>query len=172
MYKRQVTNNGSIDADNTTINIEIPNSLEYVPAKGENYKLRTIMPLQKFTDIEEPDWDSIDWSKAGITKEEAIAMWKKQAEQQKIQMEQYNKWVEEQKAQGVEFDENITEQKRILVITIGKISKNNTIKKNIIFSTKHLGSTAEDEEVKLKATIEYNEDMKKETNEVLTVIMH
>lgn len=76
-------------------------------------------------------------------------------------MEQYNKWVEEQKAQGVEFDENITEQKRILVITIGKISKNNTIKKNIIFSTKHLGSTAEDEEVKLKATIEYNEDMKK-----------
>jgi hypothetical protein len=60
------------------------------------------------------------------------------------------KWVEEQKAQGVEFDENITEQKRILVITIGKISKNNTIKKNIIFSTKHLGSTADDEEVKLK----------------------
>lgn len=169
-YIVTVTNNGSIDADNTTINIEIPNSLEYVPAKGENYKLRTIMPLQKFTDIEEPDWDSIDWSKAGITKEEAIAMWKKQAEQQKIQMEQYNKWVEEQKAQGVEFDENITEQKRILVITIGKISKNNTIKKNIIFSTKHLGSTAEDEEVKLKATIEYNEDMKKETNEVTNII--
>lgn len=75
-YIVTVTNNGSIDADNTTINIEIPNSLEYVPAKGENYKLRTIMPLQKFTDIEEPDWDSIDWSKAGITKEEAIAMWK------------------------------------------------------------------------------------------------
>lgn len=34
----------------------------------------------------------------------------------------------------------------------------------------HLGSNAEDEQVKLKATVEYNEDMKAETNEVTNII--
>ena len=34
----------------------------------------------------------------------------------------------------------------------------------------HLGSDAEDEQVKLKATVEYNEDMRAETNEVTNII--
>ena len=74
------------------------------------------MPLQKFEMPEEPDWDNINWDKSEMSKEEAMAMWKQQAEQMKQLMEEYSKWVEDQKAQGVEFDENITEQKKILVI--------------------------------------------------------
>lgn len=111
-YIVTINNNGTISAEGTTINIEIPNNLEYIPTEGENYKIRTIMPLQKFEMPEEPDWDNINWDKSEMSKEEAMAMWKQQAEQMKQQMEEYSKWVEEQKAQGVEFDENITEQKK------------------------------------------------------------
>ena len=74
-YIVTINNNGTISAEGTTINIEIPNNLEYIPKEGENYKIRTIMPLQKFDDMEEPDWDSIDWSQAGMSKEEAMKMW-------------------------------------------------------------------------------------------------
>lgn len=169
-YIVTINNNGTISAEGTTINIEIPNNLEYIPTEGENYKIRTIMPLQKFEMPEEPDWDNINWDKSEMSKEEAMAMWKQQAEQMKQQMEEYSKWVEEQKAQGVEFDENITEQKKILVIKIGNIKINQTIKKELEFNTMHLGSSAEDEQVKLKATVEYNEDMKAETNEVTNII--
>lgn len=169
-YIVTINNNGTISADGTSINIEIPNNLEYIPTEGENYKIRTIMPLQKFEMPEEPDWDNINWDKSEMSKEEAMAMWKQQAEQMKQQMEEYSKWVEEQKAQGVEFDENITEQKKILVIEIGNIKTNQTIKKELEFNTMHLGSDAEDEQVKLKATVEYNEDMKAETNEVTNII--
>ena len=128
------------------------------------------MPLQKFEMPEEPDWDNINWDKSEMSKEEAMAMWKQQAEQMKQQMEEYSKWVEEQKAQGVEFDENITEQKKILIIEIGNMKTNQIIKKELEFNTMHLGSNAEDEQVKLKATVEYNEDMKAETNEVTNII--
>lgn len=169
-YIVTINNNGTISAEGTTINIEIPNNLEYIPTEGENYKIRTIMPLQKFEMPEEPDWDNINWDKSEMSKEEAMAMWKQQAEQMKQQMEEYSKWVEEQKAQGVEFDENITEQKKILVIEIGNMKTNQTIKKELEFNTMHLGSNAEDEQVKLKATVEYNEDMKAETNEVTNII--
>lgn len=169
-YIVTINNNGTISAEGTTINIEIPNNLEYIPTEGENYKIRTIMPLQKFEMPEEPDWDNINWDKSEMSKEEAMAMWKQQAEQMKQQMEEYLKWVEEQKAQGVEFDENITEQKKILVIEIGNMKTNQTIKKELEFNTMHLGSNAEDEQVKLKATVEYNEDMKAETNEVTNII--
>lgn len=169
-YIVTINNNGTISAEGTTINIEIPNNLEYIPTEGENYKIRTIMPLQKFEMPEEPDWDKINWDKSEMSKEEAMAMWKQQAEQMKQQMEEYSKWVEEQKAQGVEFDENITEQKKILVIEIGNMKTNQTIKKELEFNTMHLGSDAEDEQVKLKATVEYNEDMKAETNEVTNII--
>lgn len=165
-YIVTINNNGTISAEGTTINIEIPNNLEYIPKEGENYKIRTIMPLQKFDDMEEPDWDSIDWSQAGMSKEEAMKMW----QESKEQMKEYEQWVEEQKAQGVEFDENITEPKNILVITIGNIKTNSTITKEIEFNTKHLGSNADDETVKLKATIEYNEDVETETNEVTNII--
>lgn len=165
-YIVTINNNGTISAEGTTINIEIPNNLEYIPKEGENYKIRTIMPLQKFDDMEEPDWDSIDWSQAGMSKEEAMKMW----QESKEQMEEYEQWVEEQKAQGVEFDENITEPKNILVIIIGNIKTNSTITKEIEFNTKHLGSNADDETVKLKATIEYNEDVETETNEVTNII--
>lgn len=169
-YIVTINNNGTISAEGTTINIEIPNNLEYIPTEGENYKIRTIMPLQKFEMPEEPDWDNINWDKSEMSKEEAMAMWKQQAEQMKQQMEEYSKWVEEQKAQGVEFDENITEQKKILVIEIGNMKTNQTIKKELEFNTMHLGSNAEDEQVKLKATVEYNEDMRAETNEVTNII--
>ena len=169
-YIVTINNNGTISAEGTTINIEIPNNLEYIPTEGENYKIRTIMPLQKFEMPEEPDWDNINWDKSEMSKEEAMAMWKQQAEQMKQQMEEYSKWVEEQKAQGVEFDENITEQKKILVIEIGNMKTNQTIKKELEFNTMHLGSDAEDEQVKLKATVEYNEDMRAETNEVTNII--
>ena len=169
-YIVTINNNGTISADGTSINIEIPNNLEYIPTEGENYKIRTIMPLQKFEMPEEPDWDNINWDKSEMSKEEAMAMWKQQAEQMKQQMKEYSKWVEEQKSQGVEFDENITEQKKILVIEIGNIKTNQTIKKELEFNTMHLGSNAEDEQVKLKATVEYNEDMKAETNEVTNII--
>lgn len=169
-YIITVSNNGTVDANDTTISIEVPNNLEYVAKEGDNYKIKTIMPLTKFPELEEPDWDSVDWSKSDTTKEEAMAMWKKQAEEMENQKVEYAKWVEEQKAQGVEFDENLTEQKQILIITVGKISKNTTIKKNITFNAKHVGSDAEDETVKLKATIEYNEDMKAETNEATNII--
>lgn len=169
-YIVTINNNGTISAEGTTINIEIPNNLEYIPTEGENYKIRTIMPLQKFEMPEEPDWDNINWDKSEMSKEEAMAMWKQQAEQMKQQMEEYSKWVEEQKAQGVEFDENITEQKKILVIEIGNMKTNQTIKKELEFNTMHLGSNAEDEQVKLKAIVEYNEDMKAETNEVTNII--
>lgn len=169
-YIVTINNNGTISAEGTTINIEIPNNLEYIPTEGENYKIRTIMPLQKFEMPEEPDWDNINWDKSEMSKEEAMAMWKQQAEQMKQQMEEYSKWVEEQKAQGVEFDENITEQKKILVIEIGSMKTNQTIKKELEFNTMHLGSDAEDEQVKLKATVEYNEDMRAETNEVTNII--
>ena len=165
-YIVTINNNGTISAEGTTINIEIPNNLEYIPKEGENYKIRTIMPLQKFDDMEEPDWDSIDWSQAGMSKEEAMKMW----QESKEQMKEYEQWVEEQKAQGVEFDENITEPKNILVITIGSIKTNSTIIKELEFNTKHLGSNADDETVKLKATIEYNEDVETETNEVTNII--
>ena len=165
-YIVTINNNGTISADGTSINIEIPNNLEYMPTEGENYKIRTIMPLQKFDDMEEPDWDSIDWSQAGMSKEEAMKMW----QESKEQMKEYEQWVEEQKAQGVEFDENITEPKNILVITIGSIKTNSTIIKELEFNTKHLGSNADDETVKLKATIEYNEDVETETNEVTNII--
>ena len=169
-YILTINNNGSITAENSSINIEIPSNLEYVPQEGEKYRIRTIMPLQKFEMPEEPDWDNINWDKSEMSKEEAMAMWKLQAEQMKQQMEEYSKWVEEQKAQGVEFDENITEQKKILVIEIGNIKTNQTIKKELEFNTMHLGSNAEVEQVKLKATVEYNEDMKAETNEVTNII--
>lgn len=165
-YIVTINNNGTISAEGTTINIEIPNNLEYIPKECENYKIRTIMPLQKFDDMEEPDWDSIDWSQAGMSKEEAMKMW----QESKEQMKEYEQWVEEQKAQGVEFDENITEPKNILVITIGSIKTNSTIIKELEFNTKHLGSNADDETVKLKATIEYNEDVETETNEVTNII--
>ena len=165
-YIVTINNNGTISAEGTTINIEIPNNLEYIPKEGENYKIRTIMPLQKFDDMEEPDWDSIDWSQAGMSKEEAMKMW----QESKEQMKEYEQGVEEQKAQGVEFDENITEPKNILVITIGSIKTNSTIIKELEFNTKHLGSNADDETVKLKATIEYNEDVETETNEVTNII--
>lgn len=165
-YIVTINNNGTISAEGTTINIEIPNNLEYIPTEGENYKIRTIMPLQKFEMPEEPDWDSIDWSQAGMSKEEAMKMW----QESKEQMKEYEQWVEEQKAQGVEFDENITEPKNILVITIGSIKTNSTIIKELEFNTKHLGSNADDETVKLKATIEYNEDVETKTNEVTNII--
>ena len=43
--------------------------------------------------------------------------------------------------------------KKILVIEIGNIKTNQTIKKELEFNTMHLGSNAEDEQVKLKATV-------------------
>ena len=169
-YKITINNNGTINAEGSTINIEIPNNLDYVAQEGENYKIKNIMPLQKFEVPEEPDWDSIDWDKSEISKDEAIQMWKEQVEEIAKEKVEYEKWVEEQKAQGVEFDENITEQKNILLIPLGNIKTSQTIIKELVFSTKHLGSNSEDETVKLKATVEYNEDMKAETNEVTNII--
>lgn len=169
-YKITINNNGTINAEGSTINIEIPNNLDYVAQEGENYKIKNIMPLQKFEVPEEPDWDSIDWDKSEISKDEAIQMWKEQVEEIAKEKVEYEKWVEEQKAQGVEFDENITEQKNILLIPLGNIKTSQTIIKELVFSTKHLGSNSEDETVKLKATVEYNEDMKAETNEVINII--
>ena len=67
------------------------------------------MPLVDYSNMKEPDWDSIDWSNSPMSKDEMMEAWKKQTEALKQQQEEYNKWVEEQKAQGVEFDPNITE---------------------------------------------------------------
>ena len=114
-YVITVNNNGSINAENTTINIEIPSNLEYAAKDGEDYKVRTIMPLVDYSNMKEPDWDSIDWSNSPMSKDEMMEAWKKQTEALKQQQEEYNKWVEEQKAQGVEFDPNITEEKLSLI---------------------------------------------------------
>lgn len=169
-YVITVNNNGSINAENTTINIEIPSNLEYAAKDGEDYKVRTIMPLVDYSNMKEPDWDSIDWSNSPMSKDEMMEAWKKQMEALKQQQEEYNKWVEEQKAQGVEFDPNITEEKKILVITVGNLNKYQTITKNVTFKASHIGTTAEDETVKVKATVKYNEDMEFDTNEVTNII--
>ena len=39
-YKITINNNGTINAEGSTINIEIPNNLDYVAQEGENYKIK------------------------------------------------------------------------------------------------------------------------------------
>ena len=54
-YTISIKNFGTIDAEDATININIPENVEFIPQEGDSYRIKTIMPRQKFEILEEPE---------------------------------------------------------------------------------------------------------------------
>lgn len=141
-YTISIKNFGTIDAEDATININIPENVEFIPQEGDSYRIKTIMPRQKFEILEEPELkeEDID-NNPDLTEEqkqeqkENLRQYREAMEEQKKQIEEYEKMIKEMEAEGIEFDENITETKNVLIIDIGKIKANSEFAKKITFST-------------------------------------
>mgnify|MGYP002462929275 CR=1 FL=1 len=124
-YTISIKNFGTIDAEDATININIPENVEFIPQEGDSYRIKTIMPRQKFEILEEPELteEDID-NNPDLTEEqkqeqkENLRQYREAMEEQKKQIEEYEKMIKEMEAEGIEFDENITETKNILIIDI------------------------------------------------------
>ena len=162
-YTISIKNFGTIDAEDATININIPENVEFIPQEGDSYRIKTIMPRQKFEILEEPELteEDID-NNPDLTEEqkqeqkENLRQYREAMEEQKKQIEEYEKMIKEMEAEGIEFDENITETKNVLIIDIGKIKANSEFAKKITFSTLSSELIINDGKVEIEATIKCN----------------
>lgn len=159
-YTISIKNFGTIDAEDATININIPENVEFIPQEGDSYRIKTIMPRQKFEILEEPELkeEDID-NNPDLTEEqkqeqkENLRQYREAMEEQKKQIEEYEKMIKEMEAEGIEFDENITETKNVLIIDIGKIKANSEFAKKITFSTLSSELIINDGKVEIEATL-------------------
>lgn len=164
-YTISIKNFGTIDAEDATININIPENVEFIPQEGDSYRIKTIMPRQKFEILEEPELteEDID-NNPDLTEEqkqeqkENLRQYREAMEEQKKQIEEYEKMIKEMEAEGIEFDENITETKNVLIIDIGKIKANSEFAKKITFSTLSSELIINDGKVEIEATIKFNKN--------------
>ena len=159
-YTISIKNFGTIDAEDATININIPENVEFIPQEGDSYRIKTIMPRQKFEILEEPELteEDID-NNPDLTEEqkqeqkENLRQYREAMEEQKKQIEEYEKMIKKMEAEGIEFDENITETKNVLIIDIGKIKANSEFAKKITFSTLSSELIINDGKVEIEATL-------------------
>ena len=101
-YTISIKNFGTIDAEDATININIPENVEFIPQEGDSYRIKTIMPRQKFEILEEPELTEEDIDNNPDLTEE-----KKQ--EQKENLRHYREAMEEQKKQIEEYEKMIRE---------------------------------------------------------------
>lgn len=176
-YTISIKNFGTIDAEDATININIPENVEFIPQEGDSYRIKTIMPRQKFEILEEPELkeEDID-NNPDLTEEqkqeqkENLRQYREAMEEQKKQIEEYEKMIKEMEAEGIEFDENITETKNVLIIDIGKIKANSEFAKKITFSTLSSELIINDGKVEIEATIKFNKNESVKSNKVTNYI--
>lgn len=176
-YTISIKNFGTIDAEDATININIPENVEFIPQEGDSYRIKTIMPRQKFEILEEPELteEDID-NNPDLTEEqkqeqkENLRQYREAMEEQKKQIEEYEKMIKEMEAEGIEFDENITETKNVLIIDIGKIKANSEFAKKITFSTLSSELIINDGKVEIEATIKFNKNESVTSNKVTNYI--
>lgn len=96
-YTISIKNFGTIDAEDATININIPENVEFIPQEGDSYRIKTIMPRQKFEILEEPELTEEDIDNNPDLTEE-------QKQEQKENLRQYREAMEEQKKQIEEYE--------------------------------------------------------------------
>ena len=117
-YTISIKNFGTIDAEDATININIPENVEFIPQEGDSYRIKTIMPRQKFEILEEPELteEDID-NNPDLTEEqkqeqkENLRQYREAMEEQKKQIEEYEKMIKEMEAEGSNLMKTLQKQK-------------------------------------------------------------
>ena len=176
-YTVDIKNTGTVEAVDSTINIDLPENLEYIPEEGEKYRIKRVMPLVKIELMSEPeiteeDIDNMDISETEKEqRKEELRQYIEAMEQQKEFKKEYEAMVEKMKSEGIEFDENITEAKNVLEITVGNIRASSVVTKNITFRTAESYFISNDGKIELIVDVKFNNKETSTSNKVTNYII-
>lgn len=150
-YELTINNTGVIDAEDATVEIKLPPELSFIPQDGDDYSYKVPEDEPEFNEEELQELESILQNAT----EDGIPV-------NNIDMEKYSNLLE----RIDKYDEEYDEDTETLIIKIGNIKANSSLKKVLRFKTQ----SDETKKIEVKATVGYGDVIPIETNIVSNII--
>lgn len=150
-YELTINNTGVIDAEDATVEIKLPPELSFIPQDGDDYSYKVPEDEPEFNEEELQELESILQNAT----EDGIPV-------NNIDMEKYSNLLERIDKHDEEYDEDT----ETLIIKIGNIKANSSLKKVLRFKTQ----SDETKKIEVKATVGYGDVIPIETNIVSNII--
>ena len=144
-YELTINNTGAIDAENTKVEIKLPPELSFIPGKDDDY---TYKPEVETPDVEENS--------------------SKEYNENDLITDDYNsiKELSNKLLDNIYSGIDDSQYNSILIVNLGKVNANSTIKKTLKFQTQ----SYETVKVEVKASVGYSDVTPIETNTVSNII--
>lgn len=144
-YELTINNTGAIDAENTKVEIKLPQELSFIPGKDDDY---TYKPEVETPDVEENS--------------------SKEYNENDLITDDYNsiKELSNKLLDNIYSGIDDSQYNSILIVNLGKVNANSTIKKTLKFQTQ----SYETVKVEVKASVGYSDVTPIETNTVSNII--
>lgn len=144
-YELTINNTGAIDAENTKVEIKLPPELSFIPGKDDDY---TYKPEVETPDVEENS--------------------SKEYNENDLITDDYNsiKKLSNKLLDNIYSGIDDSQYNSILIVNLGKVNANSTIKKTLKFQTQ----SYETVKVEVKASVGYSDVTPIETNTVSNII--
>ena len=144
-YELTINNTGAIDAENTKVEIKLPPELSFIPSKDDDY---TYKPEVETPDVEENS--------------------SKEYNENDLITDDYNsiKELSNKLLDNIYSGIDDSQYNSILIVNLGKVNANSTIKKTLKFQTQ----SYETVKVEVKASVGYSDVTPIETNTVSNII--
>lgn len=144
-YDLTINNTGAIDAENTKVEIKLPPELSFIPGKDDDY---TYKPEVETPDVEENS--------------------SKEYNENDLITDDYNsiKELSNKLLDNIYSGIDDSQYNSILIVNLGKVNANSTIKKTLKFQTQ----SYETVKVEVKASVGYSDVTPIETNTVSNII--
>lgn len=150
-YELTINNTGVIDAEDAIVEIKLPPELSFIPQDGDDYSYKVPEDEPEFNEEELQELESILQNAT----EDGIPV-------NNIDMEKYSNLLE----RIDKYDEKYDEDTETLIIKIGNIKANSSLKKVLRFKTQ----SDETKKIEVKATVGYGDVIPIETNIVSNII--